>query len=558
LIDMRSAHCTVALLAFALLAAPGHAQQVPQELPADFTVFLQGVAVGAEQVTVVRTAQGFTITGNERIGPPLGLVARKAEIRYTADWHPIDCLIEGSVRNEAVVLRSTVTGTTVTTDYLQGTTPAHKTDQISADALLLPNIFFGAYEALAARLAGAKAGDRLNVYIPPQSSVTVSVTNVSDDRVRTQAALVQVRRYALEFGSPKGPVGVELWADTSGRLLRFVVPTQGFDIVRTDIASVSSRREMVARANDEQITIPANGFGLAGTLSQPMAKPAKGIRLPAVVLVSGSEPTDRDETLAGIPLFGQLASALADAGFVVVRYDKRGGGQSGGRPESATLADYAEDVVAAVKFLERRPEVDRHRIAVIGFGEGGAIAADAASHQGAIAALVLVNTPGVTGAAFTLEQQQHLLDVMKVSGADRRTKIQLQEKLQQAALTGKGIDALPPDLRRVAESPWFRSFLAFDPAKVLRKCDQPVMIVQGGMDREVAPANADKLEAIARARKGRAGPEVKVVRLSALNHLLVPAPTGEIDEYDHLPDKTISPDVVNAIDAWLKDTMRAR
>jgi pimeloyl-ACP methyl ester carboxylesterase len=556
---MRTAHCTVALLACALLAAPGHAQTSARDQPTDFKVFRNGVAVGAEQVTVIRTPQGITITGNERIGPPINLVARRAEFHYTADWHPIDCLIEGSVRDEAVVLRSSVSGTTVTTDYAQGAmAPRHETDQIAADALLLPNIFFGAYEALAARLAGARAGDRLNVYIPPQSSVTVSVTSVSADRVRTQAALLDVRRYALEFSSPKGPAGVELWTDPDGRLLRFAVPAQGFDVIRDDIASVSSRREPVARPNDEQVTIPANGFSLTATVSQPAAGPAKGVRLPAVVLVSGSEPTDRDEMLAGIPLFGQLASALADAGFVVLRYDKRGSGQSGGRAENATIADYAEDVVAAVKFLERRPQVDRHRIAVIGFGEGGVIATDAASREGAIAALVLVNAPGVNGAAFTLEQQQHLLDVMKVAGADRRAKIELQEKLQRAALSGKGIDALPPDLRRVAETPWFRSFLAFDPGKALKKCDQPIMIVQGGLDREVAPVNADRLEAIARARKGRAGQEVKVVKLPALNHLLVPAPTGEMDEYDHLPDKTISPDVVNAIDAWLKDAMRAR
>jgi hypothetical protein len=556
---MRSAHhCTVALLAFALLAAPGHAQTATNGQTADFKVFVQGVAVGAEQVTVVRTPQGITITGSERIGPPLSLVARRAEIYYTADWHPIDCLIEGSVRDEVVVVRSTVTGTTVTTDYLQGTTPGHKTDQIAADALLLPNIFFGAYEALAARLAGAKAGDHLNVYIPPVSSVTVSVTNVSDDRVRTQAALVQVRRYSLEFASSKGPTGVELWADPDGRLLRFAVPVQGFDIIRDDIASVSARREPVARPNDEKINIPANGFSLTGTLSQPETKASKAARLPAVILVSGSAPTDRDETVAGIPLFGQLASALADAGFVVVRYDKRGVGQSGGRAENTTLADYAEDVVAAVKFLERRPEVDRHRIALLGYGEGGAVAADAASHEGAIAALVLVNAPGVTGAAFMLEQQQHLLGLMKISDADRRAKIELQEKLHQAVLTGKGLDTLPADLRRVAETPWFRSFLAFDPDKLVRKCDQPILVVQGGMDREVAPANADRLEAIAKARKGRAGQAVKLVRLPALNHLLVPAPTGEMDEYNHLPDKTISPDVVTAIDAWLKDTMRAR
>jgi pimeloyl-ACP methyl ester carboxylesterase len=558
LIVMRTFHCTVALVTFVLVAGPGHAQPSPEGHPANFTVFVQGVAVGAEQVTVVRTPQGITITGDERIGPPISLVARRAEIRYTADWRPLECLVEGSVRNEAIVVHARVTGTTVTTEYMQGTTPGRKTDQIAADALLLPNIFFGAYEALAARLADAKAGDRLSVYIPPVSAATVSVISVSDDRVRTEAELVRVRRYALEVAGSSQPTGVELWADPAGRLLRFSVPARGFDIIRSDIAAITSRREPVARPNDERISIPSNGFSLTGTLSQPATKPAPGVRLPAVVLVSGSAPTDREEMLAGIPIFGQLASALADAGFVVVRYDKRGVGQSGGRTENTTLADYAEDAIAAVKFLEHRSDIDRHRVAVLGYGEGGAIAASAASREGSIAALVLVNAPGATGATYVLEQQEHLLSLMKIPDADRRAKIALQEKVHQAVLTGKGLEELPTDLRREADTPWFRSFLAFDPAKVLSKCHQPILIVQGEMDREVAPVNADRLETIARARQSRAGQAVKVVKLPTLNHLLVPAPTGELDEYDHLADKTIGPGVATAIDAWLKDTMGAR
>src|SRR4029453_2733590 len=103
-----------------------------------------------------------------------------------------------------------------------------------------------------------------------------------------------------------------------------------------------------------------NGFSLAGTISQPTSAPratagkpsqAPAGKLPAVVLVGPSGPTDRDGLAYGIPVLGEVAGALADAGFLVVRYDKRGIGQSGGRPESASLADYAEDVIAAVKML---------------------------------------------------------------------------------------------------------------------------------------------------------------------------------------------------------------
>ena len=85
---------------------------------------------------------------------------------------------------------------------------------------------------------------------------------------------------------------------------------------------------------------------------------------------------DRDSVVSGVPIFGEIAGALADAGYIVVRYDKRGIGQSGGRAEAATLADYADDVRAAVKLLADRKDVDPKRIAVIGHSEGGIVALD--------------------------------------------------------------------------------------------------------------------------------------------------------------------------------------
>src|SRR4029434_3822925 len=94
-----------------------------------------------------------------------------------------------------------------------------------------------------------------------------------------------------------------------------------------DVASVSTRRVVISREGDEPAQVPANGFNLIRTIDKPAGAPVK--RLPAVVLVGGSGPIDRDGTVADIPVYGQLANALADAGFLVLRYDKRGIGQSG-------------------------------------------------------------------------------------------------------------------------------------------------------------------------------------------------------------------------------------
>jgi uncharacterized protein len=555
---MRIAHCTVALALFSILAGVSSGQTPAAPQLTDFAVFLRGVAIGAEQVAVTTTPEGIFITGNERTGPPLNIVTRRGEIKYTADWRPLECLLEGSVGDLQVVLSTKVSGTTASTLLVQGKNQGQKTDEIAADSILLPNMFFGSYEALAGRLARSKAGDQLPAYVPPQSSVTITVKSVADDRVRTQAGLVLVRRYALEFAGGGRTSDVELWADVNGRLIRFAIPAQGFDLVRRDIASVTSRREPGARPNDEQIHIPANGFNLAGTLSQPVSKPSPKFRLPAVVLVSGSSPADRDETLAGIPVMGLLASALADAGYIVVRYDKRGVGQSGGRAEAVTLEDYAEDAIAAVRFLGRRKDVDSKRIAVLGYGEGGAVAAAAAARDGNIAALVLAASPGVTGAALVLEQQRELLAKMAITDAEKQAKLQMQTAIQKAVISGQWPDSIPTEMRRQADTPWYRSFLLFDPTKTLKKAGQPALVVHGELDRQIAPSNADRLGEILRARKGRAGQAVKVVKLPGVNHLLVPAKTGEIDEYEGLPDKEVSADLVSTVSSWFAATMKAR
>jgi len=274
------------------------------------------------------------------------------------------------------------------------------------------------------------------------------------------------------------------------------------------------------------------------------------------VLVGGSGPTDRDETAFNIPIFGQLAGALADAGYLVLRYDKRGIGQSGGRAEAATLADFAEDLRAAVKFVAERKDVDPKQIAVLGHSEGGSVAMLAAAKEKRIDALVLVAAIGVTGAELNLAQVTRALDRTKKTDAEKQTTIALQKKIQAAVLTGQGWEDIPPALRKQADIPWFQSFLAFDPAKVMSDVRQPILIMQGLLDTQVSASNADRLEALARGRKHPA--PVDVVKVPDVNHLLVPAKTGEYEEYATLGAAHVSPAVATAVVSWLQKTFAAR
>jgi hypothetical protein len=316
--------------------------QAPSSATSTFLVFFRSSPVGNEQVAVEKSANGWSITSSGRVGAPFNLIVRSLKARYDADWKPVELTLDATLRGQTATIHTVVNGTTALTDTTPfGATPVSKSDSIDARAVLLPNPFVAPYEALAARFRTAEPGSRISIYQPGQGSFDVEVGGSTTEHIMTVERTIAARRTRSSFNLPNvPPLDIEIWGDEQGRLLRVSIPAQSLEFAREDIASVSSRLVTMSRPNDEDIRIPANGFSLAGTVS----KPANAIgKLPAVILVSGSDPTDRDENVSGIPIFGQIADALADAGFIVLRYDKRGVGQSGGRTEAARLEHFAED-----------------------------------------------------------------------------------------------------------------------------------------------------------------------------------------------------------------------
>jgi pimeloyl-ACP methyl ester carboxylesterase len=536
-------------------ASPARAQE-PAPLVDDFTIYLQARPVGTEQITVNRSASGITVSSIGRTGAPVDVVLRQLTARYDANWHPIELSIDATVSGRRSTLHAAVDGSSITTDITnEGAAPFHRAEPIDPQALLVPSPFVAPYESIAGRLVNAAEGTTVLLVQPGQGSFTALVGPSAPERIQTVDRLINARRTRLTFQvGAQPPIDAEIWAEESGRLLRVRIPSQQLEVARSDMSAVSTRRVTKSRPNDQDVRIPANGFSLGGTLSRPLGKTGP---LPAVILVGGSGPTDRDETVAGIPIFGEIANAIADAGFAVLRYDKRGVGQSGGRPESATFLDYADDLRAAIKFMKDRKDVDRRRIALLGHSEGGAVAMLAARNEKRLAALVLVATLGTTGAELNMYQVTHALERSNRAPAEQQSTIELQRQIQQAVITGKGWDgiAISDSLRRQAETPWFQSYLTYDPAKVMKDISQPILIVQGLLDTQVPPDNADRLETLAKERRNAA--PVEAVKIAGVNHLLVPAQTGEVDEYTRLGSVTVSPDVLTAITSWLTRTLAA-
>jgi pimeloyl-ACP methyl ester carboxylesterase len=553
----RFRHCTAAfraLIVAGILVAVPHVSSLaqgtaaaPEPGEAEFTIFLAGKPVGREQVNLARSGSDWIVSASGRSGAPLNFVLRRFEMKYTADWQPVELKLEATVNNNLAALATSFGGTNAINEITQNTITNAKTDQVSPRTIVIPNNVFAGYEVLAARIAGAKPGLELPVYVVPQGEVKVTVKAVHEEQVATPGARLATRRYDIVIHNPGGALNAVITIDHRSRIVRLEIPVAALVVARSDVAGVAARTQSFRNPTDVDVSIPGNGFNIAATLTMPPAA-ASRLRYPAVVLVAGSGAVDRDEAVAGIPIFAQLAGMLAERGFAVLRYDKRGVGQSGGRAESATLQDYADDVISVVKWMERRKDIDKKRLAVAGHSEGGSVAMIAAREK-KITSLILIGTPGTTGAELILEQQRHALDLLKTPPDERQAKIELQKRIQNAVVTGEGWDGVPEDLRKQADVPWFRSFLLFDPAKAMPRIKQPILIVQPELDKQVTPGHADKLAELARAR--RKAPPVEVRKLAGINHLLVRARTGEVSEYGSLPEKKIAGEVAEAIAAWL-------
>jgi len=538
-----------------LTAASAAAQKT--DGPASFRIFLQGRLVGAENVIVRRAGTEVIISGTGRLGAPLDFATRRAEIRYDQKWRPQSLQLDATVKGGTLGILTTFANGQAENEVNQTGVVKRKTDTVTPDTIVLPAMFFGSYEALALRLASVSDGGTFKVYVAPQAEIAVKQTGRSSQRIETAGRVIDVRTYALTFQNPGAPIDAIVWTDEAGRLLRFEVPAQSLLVVHEDLASVASRTQIMSRAGDQSVTVAANGFNLAGTLSQPSGAPnAKG-RFPAIVLVAGSGFMDRDQNVAGIPIFAQLAGQLADAGYYVLRYDKRGTGQSGGREEAATIDDYAEDVRAAVTFMRERKDVDPKRVALLGYSEGAWVALVAASNEeDNVAAVVIAGAASGTGGQLVLEQQSHLVESTTLSPAERQARIDLQKHIQAAVVGETSWDGVPEPLRRQADTPWFRSYLAFSPAPVIAKMKQPILILHGSIDQEVPSHHAAALGEMAKARKKVPADTSKVATFDGVNHLLVQTTTGELSEYPTLANKVVDQRIAKTAAEWLGQVLK--
>lgn len=264
------------------------------------------------------------------------------------------------------------------------------------------------------------------------------------------------------------------------------------------LASAAARAEVAS----QQVNFKSNdGAVLAGTLTLPAGTTAK---VPALVLLQGSGPTDRDGNqppAIRTDLLRQIADGLAQKGIATLRYDKRGmHANAPGRP--ANPDDYAayfswdrfvDDAYAAYAFLRAQPAVDLHKVGLFGHSEGGLITLDLANRLAEgerPRLLILAATPGRPLDAVLRDQIGRLLTEQKANQNQRKYFLGENDRILNAIRdTGKVPDSVPPGLTALYPAylgPFLQSWSRLNPAALAGRYPGPVLLIQGDADIQVS------------------------------------------------------------------------
>ncbi|WP_171050275.1 alpha/beta hydrolase family protein [Nocardia cyriacigeorgica] len=309
----------------------------------------------------------------------------------------------------------------------------------------------------------------------------------------------------------------------------------------------------------EDVTYSNGDLTIAGTLTKPDGEGP----FPAVLMLTGSGPQDRNEELFGHKPFLLIADTLTRAGYAVLRTDDRGVGGTSGNLDQATYDDLASDAAAGVDYLRTRADIDPARVGLFGHSEGGYLAPLVASKpDSGVAFAILMAGPAVPGGDVLIEQNRALFAAGGASPEETAAQVDYITALADAMRAGdldkarqvarEHNETLPEGQRMTDEqidallTPSMTSFMSYDPAPALSALRVPVLAFFGEKDLQVLPSQNEQpmLDLLA------GNPDATVHTFPGLNHLMQPAGTGLPSEYSTI-ETTIAPEVLDYVKDWL-------
>lgn len=402
--------------------------------------------------------------------------------------------------------------------------------------------------------------------IPAQNAKNLLLNNLKNDKDKISFQIMEAPRSAVF----DGVVNADSIYGTFTQL-----SFKGTFVVR----KAEKKEEIIIKKDyiEEEVLFNNGNINIAGTLSYPKNRS----NLPAVILITGSGAQNRDSEVFGFKLYAILADYLTKNGIAVLRCDDRGVGGTSGSVQESTSEDFAGDVVAAFNFLKSVKVIDSHKIGLYGHSEGGIIAPIAISSLNDVAFAVLVSAPAVSGEEIIYKQVELILRSNNASEDEIKTAIQHNKEIFNLIKSGASADSLknliatqvkaemltmPEENKkqikdmdafiqsivdsniRIYSNNWFNFFLNYNPAPILQNVKCPVLLVFGGMDKQVdATQNRSILE-----QNLKLGGNSKVTTLlfENANHLFQLAKTGSPNEYSKL-EKNYIAGFLEQITEWI-------
>ncbi|UCE04314.1 MAG: alpha/beta hydrolase, partial [bacterium] len=327
----------------------------------------------------------------------------------------------------------------------------------------------------------------------------------------------------------------------------------------------------------EEVVFSNKDVTLAGTLTLPRTSGWH----PAVVLLHGSGPLNRDHEFFGMKTFWIIADHLTRRGVAVLRYDSRGVGGSGGAPFQFTLQDVAEDALAAIRYLKTRKDINPAQIGLCGLSQGAIVAPIAASRSEDVAFIVCLAGIGVPGGEAHIAQ---MISIARANGASKQETEELVENLKriislirkeakeaeirplittmlknqcvsmsqnsekETKEDDEAADAHIECVLSFYKSPWFRFFIDYEPKPALEQVMCPALFLFGELDTQV-PLEVNRT-AIGEVLKKSGNNDYTLKMFPKANHAFQSANTGSPSEYMSLEKKFV-PGFLEIMSDWV-------
>lgn len=241
---------------------------------------------------------------------------------------------------------------------------------------------------------------------------------------------------------------------------------------------------------EREVTVGAEGFQLPGILTLPKSATESGTKkVPCVILVHGSGPNDRDETIGPNKPFRDLAWGLAEQGIAVIRYDKRTKVYGAKCVPAGRELDYdteaVDDAVAVISQAKTLQEIAADSIYIVGHSLGGTLAPRIAEHSKGLAGIILLAGLARPFEDALEEQSTYILSLTDTSIDAKRQLAELKLQLANVKKLGtKGFDDKIPLPLNLPRSYWAFAN-AYKPVSVATKLKLPIFVLQGERDYQV-------------------------------------------------------------------------